>query len=300
MDIFFFFFFDEETGTTQEAPMIELPEEVSLDQYDFFNENIRFVWHKQEEEWYFSIVDVVTVLTESSDGRKYWNKLKQRLIEEGNETVTNCHQLKLKATDGKMRKTDVASMEQLFRIIQSIPSPKAEPFKMWLAQVGKERIDETIDPELSIDRAVENYKKKGYSDKWIAQRLRGIEMRKELTDEWQRAGVKAGREFALLTDMLTHAWSGMSTRQYKEFKDLKKENLRDNMTNTELALNMLAEVSTTELSKSKSPKGFHESKTVTLQGGGIAGNARKELEKALGKSIVSSSNAKDTKLLDEE
>ena len=228
-------------------------------------------------------MDAVQVLTDSSDGRKYWNKLKQRLKEEGNELVINCHQLKLKAADGKMRKTDVASMEQLFRIIQSIPSPKAEPFKLWLAKVGKERIDEIADPQQAIDRAVEYYKKKGYSDKWIAQRLRGVETRKELTDEWQRAGVRAGKEFAILTDILTRSWFGMSTKQYKEYKNLKKENLRDNMTGTEIALNMLAEASTTELSKVKNPKGFDQSKEVTSQGGKIAGNARKELEEALGK-----------------
>lgn len=296
----FFFFFDEETNETSEIPVENVPAEVAQEEFDFFNENIRYVWHKQEEEWYFSIVDVVRVLTESSDGRKYWNKLKQRLKEEGNETVTNCHQLKLKAADGKMRKTDVATMEQLFRIIQSVPSPKAEPFKQWLAKVGRERIDEITDPQQAIDRGVEYYKKKGYSDKWISQRLRGIETRKELTDEWQRAGVKAGKEFAILTDILTQSWSGMSTRQYKEYKGLKKENLRDNMTSTEIALNMLAEASTTELSKVKNPKGFSESKAVTAQGGAIAGNARKELEAALGKSVISSSNASDVKQLDED
>lgn len=296
----FFFFFDEETNETKEIPMENLPEEIAQDEFEFFNENIRYAWHKQEEEWYFSVVDVVQVLTESSDGRKYWNKLKQRLKEEGNETVTNCHQLKLKAADGKMRKTDVATMEQLFRIIQSVPSPKAEPFKQWLAKVGRERIDEITDPQQAIDRGVQYYKKKGYSDKWIAQRLRGIETRKELTDEWQRAGVKAGKEFAILTDILTQSWSGMSTRQYKEHKGLKKENLRDNMTSTEIALNMLAEASTTELSKVKNPKGFSESKTITVQGGKIAGNARKELEAALGKSVISSLNASDVKQLDED
>ncbi|MCC2864882.1 hypothetical protein LK494_02975 [Anaerovorax odorimutans] len=279
---------------------MELPEEVSLDEYNFFNENIRFVWHKQEEEWYFSIVDVVKYLSESSDPKQYIKKMRSRDSELNSNWGTICTLVPMRTKDGKMRRVQASKIDGLFRIIQAIPSPKAEPCKMWLAQVGKERIDETIDPEISINRAVENYKKKGYSDKWITQRLRGIEMRKELTDEWQRAGIKAGREFAILTDMLTNAWSGMSTREYKEFKDLKKENLRDNMTNTELALNMLAEVSTTELSKSKNPKGFNESKNVTLQGGTIAGNARKELEKALGKSIVSSSNAKDTKLLDED
>ncbi len=203
--MWFFFYFDEETNETKEMKVEQPLIDLNNNEFEFFNDNIRYLWHKQEEEWYFSIVNVVQVLTDSSDGRKYWNKLKQRLKEEGNELVTNCHQLKLKAADGKMRKTDVVSMEQLFRIIQSIPSPKAEPFKLWLAKVGKERIDEIADPQQAIDRAVEYYKKKGYSDKWIAQRLRGIETRKELTDEWQRAGVRAGKEFAILTDILTRS-----------------------------------------------------------------------------------------------
>lgn len=299
----FFFFFDEETNETREIPVENVPAEVAQEEFDFFNENIRYVWHKQEEEWYFSIVDVIGALTDQQDyqsARNYWKVTKKRLADEGFEPVTNCNRLKLKAADGKMRKTDVATMEQLFRIIQSVPSPKAEPFKQWLAKVGRERIDEITDPQQAIDRGVEYYKKKGYSDKWISQRLRGIETRKELTDEWQRAGVKAGKEFAILTDILTQSWSGMSTRQYKEYKGLKKENLRDNMTSTEIALNMLAEASTTELSKVKNPKGFSESKAVTAQGGAIAGNARKELEAALGKSVISSSNASDVKQLDED
>ena len=274
--------------------------EIQPDGFEFFNERIRYVWDKEKEEFYFSVVDVIQVLTDSVDATAYWRKLKQRLKAEGNETVTLCHGLKLKARDGKKRFTDVATMERMVRIIQSVPSPKAEPIKLWLAQVGSERIDEMIDPEIAIDRAVEYYRQKGYPDKWITQRVRSIEARRDLTDEWQRAGVKSGSEFAVLTNVLTRAWSGMNTGQYKELKGLHKENLRDNMTNTELALNMLAEVSAAELSKVKNPEGFEESQDVTVQGGTIAGNARRELEKALGKSVISSSNANDMKLLDTE
>ncbi|MBR5488952.1 MAG: hypothetical protein IKV72_04545 [Firmicutes bacterium] len=274
--------------------------EIQPDGFEFFNERIRYVWDKEKEEFYFSVVDVIQVLTDSVDATAYWRKLKQRLKAEGNETVTLCHGLKLKARDGKKRFTDVATMERMLRIIQSVPSPKAEPIKLWLAQVGSERIDEMIDPEIAIDRAVEYYRQKGYPDKWITQRVRSIEARRDLTDEWQRAGVKSGSEFAVLTNVLTRAWSGMNTGQYKELKGLHKENLRDNMTNTELALNMLAEVSAAELSKVKNPEGFEESQDVTVQGGTIAGNARRELEKALGKSVISSSNANDMKLLDTE
>lgn len=265
----------------------------------FFNDNVRKVWHKQQEEWYFSIIDVCTVLTDSTDSRKYWNKLKQRLLNEGNETVTNCHQLKMRATDGKMRLTDCASTEQLLRIIQSIPSKKAEPFKQWLALVGKERLDEMADPEKAMDRAVSYYKAKGYSDAWITQRLRSIEIRKEMTDEWQRSGISSNKEYAALTSILTHAWSGKTVQQYKQFKGLHKENLRDNMTNTELALNLLAEVSTTELSKNANPQGFSQSKDIAKIGGSIAGNARKELEKQLGRSVISPANATTPKRLDE-
>ncbi|MBR4410125.1 MAG: hypothetical protein IKT31_02295 [Firmicutes bacterium] len=274
--------------------------EIQPDGFEFFNERIRYVWDKEKEEFYFSVVDVIQVLTDSVDATAYWRKLKQRLKAEGNETVTLCHGLKLKARDGKKRFTDVATMERMVRIIQSVPSPKAEPIKLWLAQVGSERIDEMIDPEIAIDRAVEYYRQKGYPDKWITQRVRSIEARRDLTDEWQRAGVKSGSEFAVLTNVLTRAWSGMNTGQYKELKGLHKENLRDNMTNTELALNMLAKVSAAELSKVKNPEGFEESQDVTVQGGTIAGNARRELEKALGKSVISSSNANDMKLLDTE
>lgn len=301
--MFSFFYFDEVIGKTVEVSREQVESEfnLSMSEFEQFGTQVRIVWHKQEEKFYFSVVDVVQVLTESVDGRKYWNKLKQRLVEEGNQLVTICHQLKMKSLkDGKFYNTDAADIEGILRIIQSIPSPKAEPFKMWLAELGKERIDEMIDPEIAIDRAVDYYKQKGYSDKWITQRLRAIEIRKELTEEWQRSGVSEKRDFALLTDMLTHAWSGMSTRQYKDFKGLKKENLRDNMTNTELALNLLAEVATTELSKDKNPKGLEETKDITKQGGSIAGNARKELESVLGRKIISPANAKDMKLLNRE
>ena len=238
---------------------------------------IRTAWNETEEEWYFSVVDTIRVLTDSKDPLAYWRKLKQRLISEGNETVTNCHGLKMTAADGKRRLTDVATTEQLLRIIQSIPSKKAEPFKMWLAQVGRERIEETIDPELTIERALETYLKKGYSREWINQRLQAIQVRKELTDEWQNRGVKEGVEYAILTDEITKAWSGMSKRQYKNIKGLKKENLRDNMSTLELVLNMLAEATTTELSKTHEPQGLAENQSIARQGGQIAGNARKEI-----------------------
>ncbi len=248
----------------------------------FENQEIRTIWDAENEEWYFSIVDVVGVLTNSADyktARNYWKVTKHRMIEEGNEMVTNCNQLKLKSPkDGKRYLTDVANTEQLLRIIQSIPSKKAEPFKQWLAKVGKERLDEIADPEKAMERAVATYKTKGYSDKWISQRLRSIEIRKELTDEWQNAGINTPKEYAALTNILTLAWSGKSVQDYKELKGLKKENLRDNMTNTELALNLLAEVSTTELSRMQRPIGYDETKEVTISGGEIAGNARKELE----------------------
>ena len=263
----------------------------------FENSKIRTAWDSVDEEWYFSIVDVVSVLTESTDGRKYWNKLKQRLKAEGNETVTNCHQLRMLAADGKMRLTDVADTQQLLRLIQSIPSPKAEPFKQWLATVGSQRLDETADPELAIQRALYAYKKKGYSDKWITQRLKSIEFRKELTDEWDRAGIK-DMEYAILTNELTKEWSGMTTGEYKAYKNLKKESLRDNMTNTELVLNMLAEVSTTEISRARNPKGLEPSKRVAKQGGAIAKNARKELEEKTGISAISKHTAKNMKELD--
>ena len=266
------------------------------------NQEIRTAWDAEKEEWYFSIVDVVGVLAESSDyeaARNYWKVTKHRMIKEGNELVTNCNRLKLKAADGKKRYTDVANAEELLRIIQSIPSKKAEPFKLWLAKVGKERLEEIADPEKAMERAVATYKAKGYSDKWISQRLRSIEIRKELTDEWQNAGINNPREYAALTNILTMAWSGKTVQAYKELKGLKKENLRDNMTNTELALNLLAEVSTTELSRMQSPSGYDETKEVTISGGEIAGNARKELEAKLGRTVISSSNATTPELLDD-
>ena len=259
----------------------------------FEDKQVRTLWSDEQEKWYFSIADVIAVLTESKDANAYWRKLKQRLKAEGNESVTNCHALKMLAADGKMRSTDVADTEQLFRLIQSIPSPKAEPFKLWLAQVGSERLDEMQDPELSIDRAMEQYLRLGYSENWINQRLKSIEIRKELTDEWKSKGIKEGQQFATLTDIITKAWSGKTTREYKVFKGLKKENLRDNMTNTELILNMLAEVSTKDISQTTHPKGFEESKKVAQQGGNVAKVALKELESKTGKKVVSPLNAKE-------
>lgn len=258
----------------------------------FEEQKVRVKWDENQEKWYFSIVDVIAILTESVDAPAYWRKLKQRLKEEGNQTVTNCHALKMKAIDGKMRFTDVADTEQLLRLIQSVPSPKAEPFKLWLAKVGRERIDELEDPEITINRALETYLKKGYSENWINQRLKSIEIRKGLTDEWEKGGIKKGLEFAILTDEITKAWSGMTTREYKKLKDLKKENLRDNMTNMELVLNMLAEVSATEISQSQNPKGLEQHKKVAKAGGNVAKKARKELEKKTGKKVITSLNAK--------
>ena len=268
----------------------------------FQERKVRTVWDDQEEKWYFSIVDVCGVLTDSKDAltaRKYWNKLKQRLKDEGNETVTNCHQLKLRAADGKMRLTDVADTEQLFRIIQSIPSPKAEPFKQWMAQVASQRIDQMQDPELSIDQAIIDYKRLGYSDAWINQRIKSIEVRKELTDEWKRTGVKEGMEYASLTDIITREWSGFTTKQYKHFKGLKKENLRDNLTNLEIAFNILAEASATELSKQRDPRGFHQQSQVAKDGGSVAKAARNQLESQLGHSVISPAKASNY-LLPEE
>ena len=265
----------------------------------FEERKVRTVWDDQEEKWYFSIVDVCAVLTDSPNPRNYWKVLKHRLIKEGNQTVTNCNQLKLRAEDGRMRLTDVADTEQLFRIIQSIPSPKAEPFKQWMAQVASQRIDQMQDPELSIDQAIVDYKRLGYSDAWINQRIKSIEVRKELTDEWKRTGVQEGLEYASLTDIITREWSGFSTKQYKQFKGLKKENLRDNMTNLEIALNILAEASATELSKQRDPKGFNAQKKVAKDGGSVAKAARNELESKLGHSIISSAKASDY-LLPEE
>ena len=265
----------------------------------FQERKVRTVWDDQEEKWYFSIIDVCDVLTDSKDATAYWRKLKQRLKAEGNETVTNCHALKLKAADGKMRLTDVADTEQLFRLIQSIPSPKAEPFKQWMAQVASQRIDQMQDPELSIDQAIIDYKRLGYSDAWINQRIKSIEVRKELTDEWKRTGVKEGLEYASLTDIITREWSGFTTKQYKHFKGLKKENLRDNMTNLEIAFNILAEASATELSKQRDPRGFRQQAQVAKDGGSVAKAARNQLESQLGHSVISPAKASDY-LLPEE
>ena len=260
----------------------------------FQEQKVRTHWDEEKEKWFFSIIDVVAILTDQSNfqtARKYWNKLKERLIKEGNQTVTNCHQLKMKATDGKMRKTDVADTEQLLRLIQSIPSPKAEPFKLWLAKVGYERIEETEDPELAFERAMATYLKKGYSRDWINQRLKSIEVRKDLTDEWQERGMEEGLEYAILTNEITKAWSDKTIKNYKKLKGLKKENLRDNMSNLELVLNMLAEASTTEISKKQKPKGLDANKKVARKGGNAAKKARVEIEKQTGESIVNSKNA---------
>ncbi|MBR0494998.1 MAG: Bro-N domain-containing protein [Treponema sp.] len=258
----------------------------------FDNSKIRSVWDSEHEKWYFAIVDVVAVLSESENPQAYWRKLKQRLKEEGNETVTNCHTLKLPAADGKMRQTDVADVPQLLRLIQSIPSKKAEPFKIWLATVGGEFLDEAVDPELSIERAVQNYKNLGYSDNWINQRIKSIEVRKALTDEWDKSGVKKGKEYALLTDLMYRTWADMSAKEYKDFKGLKKENLRDNMTNLELILNMLAEASATELSQKETPSTLNESARIAVSGAEVARDARKSLEKR-GGTVISSKNAKE-------
>ena len=259
----------------------------------FEQRKVRTIWDDQEEKWYFSIVDVCAVLTDSPNPRNYWKVLKHRLIKEGNETVTNCNQLKLLAEDGKKRLTDVADTEQLFRLIQSIPSPKAEPFKQWMAQVASQRIDQMQDPERSIDQAIIDYKRLGYSDAWINQRIKSIEVRKELTDEWKRTGVKEGLEYASLTDIITREWSGFTTKQYKQFKGLKKENLRDNMTNLEIAFNILAEASATELSKQRDPQGFQQQAKVAKDGGTVAKVARKQLESQLGHSVISPAKATD-------
>jgi hypothetical protein len=266
----------------------------------FEEKKVRTVWDDETEEWYFSVVDVVSVLTESVDGRKYWNKLKQRLKEEGNQTVTNCHQLKMLSTDGKMRLTDVATTEQLFRLIQSIPSPKAEPFKLWMAQIAKERLDEMQDPELTIKRSMMEYKTLGYSDSWINQRLKSIEIRKELTDEWKRCGLEEGTQFATLTDILYQTWADKTTKEYKRFKGLKKENLRDNMTNKELVLNMLAELSTKEISEVSNPENFDEHKDIARRGGSIAREARIRLEEETGQAVISPLNAKTVLELEQQ
>lgn len=288
--------YDEETDTT--VP-VEVESENTEELEFFFDDKVRKAWHKQEEEWYFSIVDVCQVLTDSPNPQTYWRVLKKRLKDEGNETVTNCNALKMKASDGKMRKTDCATTEQLLRIIQSIPSKKAEPFKQWLAMVGKERLDEIANPELAFERMVDTYRKKGYSEKWIEQRLHAIDVRKLLTDEWRRAGIEDRRQYGALTNILTKAWSGKTVQQYKSYKGLHKENLRDNMTNIELALNQLAEVSATAIAQAKNPKGYSETQGTVVEGGAIAGNARKELEEKIGRSVISPLNAHSPSLLDE-
>lgn len=260
----------------------------------FENKQVRSHWDADQEKWYFSVVDVIAVLTDSTNyqtARNYWKVLKNRLNNEGNETVTNCNRLKMCAADGKMRMTDVADTEQLLRLIQSVPSPKAEPFKQWLAKVGSQRLDQIQDPELSIQQALQDYRRLGYSDDWINQRLKSIEIRKELTDEWQRTGITDNKDFAILTNVLTKTWSGKTVKEYKEHKGLKKQNLRDNMTSTELILNMLAEASTKDISQANNPKTFNQSKTIAKQGGNVAKVAREELERQTGKSVISSDNA---------
>ena len=266
----------------------------------FEEKKVRTVWDDETETWYFSIIDVIAALTESIDPTAYWRKLKQRLKEEGNETVTNCHGLKMKAPDGKMRLTDVADTEQLFRLIQSIPSPKAEPFKLWIAQIARERLDQLQDPELSINQALMDYKRLGYSDNWINQRLKSIEIRKDLTDEWKRCGLEEGVQFATLTDIIYQTWAGKTAKEYKQFKGLKKENLRDNMTNKELVLNMLAELSTKEISEARNPDSFEEHADVAQRGGQVALEARLKLEQETGKAVVSPLNAKNGMLLNKK
>ena len=258
----------------------------------FEQNHVRSIWNEKDGKWYFSVVDIIGILTDSPNSNNYWKVLKSRLKKEGSELVTNCNQLKLQSSDGKYYKTDVADTEQVFRLIQSVPSPKAEPFKLWIAKVARERIDEIEDPEISIDRLMETYLKKGYSKEWVNQRLKSTEVRKELTDEWDERGVKKGQEYAILTDEITKAWSGFSVKGYKKHKDLKKESLRDNMTNLELVLNMLAEATTTEISKEKKPKTFEQNKVIAKQGGTIAGNTRKEIEEKTGKKVVSTVSAK--------
>lgn len=297
-----FYVYDENTSSTAPVEVSDIPE-LSEQELEFiYDDQVRKVWHSQEEEWYFSLIDVCQVLTESNNyqaSRNYWKVLKNRLFSEGFEPVTKCNQFKMKASDGKMRLTDCANTEQLLRIIQSIPSKKAEPFKQWLAMVGKQRLDEEVDPQIAIDRAIESYRNKGYSEEWIAQRMRGIEIRKDMTNEWRRAGITDSRQYASLTNILTAAWSGKTVKEYKKFKRLKKENLRDNMTNTELVLNALAEISTTEISKATNPQCITEATDATIQGGNIARNACESLEKQIGHSILSPLNSNTPKLLDD-
>ena len=292
----FFYYYDEEKDTT--VPMELDDSKLNTGDFEFFNDGIRKVWNSQEEEWYFSIIDVVAVLTESANPKNYWNMLKSRLKQEGNETYTNCVRLKMKASDGKMRLTDCTTTEQLLRIIQSIPSKKAEPFKLWLAQVGTERLEEMADPEKALDRGMEYYRRKGYTDAWIKERLQSKSIRDDLTAEWKRSGIESSREFAALTNILTKSWSGKTVQEYKKHKNLHKENLRDNMTNLELTLNQLAEVSATAISRVKNPNGMDESKQVAIDGGTIARNARLDLERQLGQSVISPLNASDPPALE--
>lgn len=265
----------------------------------FESQEIRVKWDDEIEDYYFSVIDVIAILTKSKNPSAYWRKLKQRISDESDESVTICHKLKMPAKDGKMRLTDVATTKELLRLIQSVPSPKAEPFKQWLAQVGSERLNEIADPELAIERAINLYREKGYTEEWITQRMRSIEIRKDLTAEWDRSGVKIGREYAILTNEISKSSFGLTTKQHKQFKGLKKESLRDNMTNAELVINMLGELATTEISKTENPEGFKESKIIAKRGGDIAGNARKELEANTGKKVVSKKTAKNPKTLDE-
>lgn len=299
MVIFFFYLYDEDAGTTVPVPVDDIDIENDEELEFFFDDKVRKVWHRQEEEWYLSIADVVSVLTDSRDVKQYIKKMRQRDPELNSKWGTICTPVAMPAADGKLRRIQAGNIESIFRIVQSIPSKKAEPFKMWLAQVGKERLDEIADPELAFERMIRTYRQKGYTDAWIQQRLKSIDIRKELTDEWRRSGIETSKDYAALTSILTHAWSGKTVRAYKEYKGLHKENLRDNMTNIELALNQLAEVSATMLSRSKNPKGFRQSKSVAVEGGSIAGNARKELEEKLGRSVISPSNASDPPALDE-
>lgn len=298
MNDFFFYIYDNDTDTTVPVPVENLHIEDEQELEFIYDDKVRKVWHSSEEEWYFSVIDVCEVLTETDNPRKYWSVLKTRLLKEGNETATNCSQLKMRASDGKMRKTDCANTEQLLRIIQSIPSKKAEPFKQWLARVGAERLDELADPELAIDRAIQTYREKGYSEKWIEERLHCIDIRKQLTAEWNRAGVKNAQDYANLTNILTKSLSGKSISEYKQFKGLKKENLRDNMTDMELTLNRLAELSATAIAKAKNPQGYSQTKDSVIEGGSIAGNARKQLEASIVQSVISPLNAYTPNLLD--
>lgn len=298
-DFFFFFFFDEDTNTTEEIPAGKLAlDHTMFDQFD--SSNMRMVWHKQHEKFYVSIIDMIAALTGSDRPRKYWNDLKSKLTAEGSELSEKIGQFKIRASDGKMRNTDMADMDQALRLIQSIPSPKAEPFKLWLAKVGSERLDEIEDPELAINRGLSLYKRKGYPDEWINERLKSIDTRKNLTDEWNRVGIKAGSQYATLTDTITKGWSGKTTREYKEFKGLKKENLRDNMAPVELVINMLAEVVVTEISVARNPDGFMESMEIAKIGSGIARNTKNEIEDKTGKAVVSPLNSKVIRQLNED